>query len=83
MAILFNPLVGQYLFIFIGAIGSTMGVQIMQMYVDYCVNHNIYIDRSAGIAYGIYGMILGFIGIYIFFFTILIIYYIIRCCKNN
>ncbi|AKI78792.1 hypothetical protein [Acanthamoeba polyphaga mimivirus] len=37
------------------------------MYIHYCENHGMYVDKtSAGIAYGIYGIILGFIGIYVF-----------------
>ncbi|AGC02414.1 hypothetical protein H012_gp034 [Acanthamoeba polyphaga moumouvirus] len=80
MALVINPIVAPYLFAIIGAIGSVIGVEIMQMYLNYCTSHGIYVDPSGGAAYGIYGMILGFIGIYVFLFVLFIIYLI--CAKK-
>lgn len=78
LAILVCQFIGPNVFIIIGSIGSVIGVKIMEMYPHYCENHGIYIDKtSVGIAYGIYGIILGFIGIYVFLFVLLFILSII------
>ncbi len=66
MALVIGPLIIPNLFIIIGSIGCVIGVKFMEIYLNYCKNHGIYIDPSGGIIYGIYGMILGFFGIYFF-----------------
>ncbi|QTF48935.1 hypothetical protein qu_40 [Acanthamoeba polyphaga mimivirus] len=69
---------GPNIFIIIGSIGSVIGVKIMEMYTHYCENHGMYVDKtSAGITYGIYGIVLGFFGIYVFLFILLFIMTII------
>ncbi len=78
LTILVCQFMGSNIFIIIGSIGSVIGVKIMEMYIHYCENYGMYVDKtSAGITYGIYGIILGFIGIYVFLFILLFIMTII------
>ncbi|AFX93208.1 hypothetical protein CE11_01182 [Megavirus courdo11] len=77
MALVIGPLIIPNLFIIIGSIGCVIGVKFMEIYLNYCKNHGIYIDPSGGIIYGIYGMIFGFFGIYIFLIILFIIIFVI------
>lgn len=84
-ALVIGPLIIPNLFVVIGSIGCVLGVKIMEIYLNYCRTHDIYIDPSGGIVYGIYGMLLGFFGIYIFliilFVIFLVIYLLVKIIK--